>query len=185
MQFSSTFMRNIAYGILGLLAIVIMVSSFTIKNNIINSVFGVSNVKAFNDNKNNYATFGSVKEGFLDFDTSKSEYETDYNSGNYKKSACEFIKNYYNIAEPSRKFNADECEKKPNDIINRLREIKNVLDETKREYIQKLLQGVMKNKNKNNNSDDMYNVERQILKGDLEIIERYEKYIHEYIKKIK
>lgn len=65
MQFSSTFMRNIAYGILGLFAIVIMVSSFSIKNNIINSVFGVKNINAFSSENNIFSSQPkTIKEGF-------------------------------------------------------------------------------------------------------------------------
>ena len=66
MQFSDTRTRNIAYGVLGLVAIVLMVSSFSIKNNIINSVFGVKNMDVFENSKSQegFSNRKNVKEGF-------------------------------------------------------------------------------------------------------------------------
>ena len=63
MQFNSTYSRNMAYGLLGILAILIMCCSFSIKNNIINSVFGVKNIKAYNDAQE-YTHWDQGKEGF-------------------------------------------------------------------------------------------------------------------------
>lgn len=75
MQFSNTFTRNLAYGILGLLAFVILINSFNIKNNILNSLLGVKNmnaIKEYNeyDENNKYQ---SVKEGFFNKDSSNDD----------------------------------------------------------------------------------------------------------------
>ena len=80
MQFSSTSFRNTCYGILGLLAIVIMVSTFSIKNNIINSIFGVKNIKAYSNQQeytpwNNREGF-TVREGYS-FNTDKDNDKED------------------------------------------------------------------------------------------------------------
>tara|TARA_B100000902_G_C27322663_1_gene925843 strand:+ start:18099 stop:18617 length:519 start_codon:yes stop_codon:yes gene_type:complete len=76
MQFSNTSFRNIAFGILGLLLIVIMTSTFRIKNSIVNSVFGVKNINAYS-NTQEYSNWNTdnregftVREGFI-FDTEK------------------------------------------------------------------------------------------------------------------
>ena len=81
MQFSSTSLRNIAFGILALLGLLIMTSTFSIKNNIINSVFGVKNINAYNDvqeysnwNSNTREGF-TVREGF-NFEKDKENEET-------------------------------------------------------------------------------------------------------------
>ena len=73
MQFSNTFTRNIAYGILGLLVLIIFINSFNIKNNILNSLFGVKNINAINGNFENNRQYKSVREGFLNKDNSKSD----------------------------------------------------------------------------------------------------------------
>ena len=65
MQFSNTTIRNISYGVLGLLAILIMFNSFNIKNNIINSVFGVKNINAFSNENNVFSSQPkTIREGF-------------------------------------------------------------------------------------------------------------------------
>lgn len=65
MQFSNITIRNISYGVLGLLAILIMLNSFNIKNNIINSVFGVKNINALGSEANIFSSQPQkVKEGF-------------------------------------------------------------------------------------------------------------------------
>ena len=70
MQFSNNTIINISYGILGLLGLILIICSFSIKNNIINSVFGIKNmnvIKGINQNDRQYTSFKegfSVKEGF-------------------------------------------------------------------------------------------------------------------------
>jgi len=69
MQFSNETLRNIAYGVLGIFALFIMLNSFNIKNNIINSVFGIGNVDALpsiNGSSNNIFKSQNepVREGF-------------------------------------------------------------------------------------------------------------------------
>jgi hypothetical protein len=64
MQFSNTTIINISYGILGLLGLVLIVSSFSIKNNIVNSVFGIKNMNAIKGINNNDREYTSFKEGF-------------------------------------------------------------------------------------------------------------------------
>lgn len=71
MEFISTTIRNIAYGVLGLLALLIILNSFNIKNSIINSVFGVGNYSVYDNNSNSYYKKNQaqpIKEGFV-FDT--------------------------------------------------------------------------------------------------------------------
>lgn len=80
MQFSNTSTRNIAYGVLGLLALIIFVNSFNIKNSIINSVFGVKNIDAIKGNYENGRQYYQFKEGFSnnkDSDNEKYKYNTD------------------------------------------------------------------------------------------------------------
>ena len=85
MQFSSISSRNIAFGVLVLLAILIMTTTFSIKNSILTSVFGVKNVKAYSDidnlnNLNNYESVNregfTIREGFT-FNTNKDEESID------------------------------------------------------------------------------------------------------------
>lgn len=64
MQFSNTTIRNIAYGILGLLALLIFINSFNIKNSILNSLFGVKNMNAIKGNYENDRQYKTFKEGF-------------------------------------------------------------------------------------------------------------------------
>lgn len=65
MQFSNTTLRNIAYGVLGIFAIFIMLNSFNIKNNILNSVFGIGNQDALSSSSNIFTSHDTtVKEGF-------------------------------------------------------------------------------------------------------------------------
>lgn len=64
MQFPNINIQNIAFSILGLLGIIILISSFNIKTNIMNSVFGVKNINVMEDNYENNRQYANVKEGF-------------------------------------------------------------------------------------------------------------------------
>tara|TARA_B110000503_G_scaffold136659_3_gene219422 strand:+ start:954 stop:1475 length:522 start_codon:yes stop_codon:yes gene_type:complete len=74
MEFSSITIRNIAYGVLGLLALFIMLNSFNIKNSMINSVFGVGNYSVYENNSDSYykSQPQPIREGFL-FDTGNKD----------------------------------------------------------------------------------------------------------------
>ena len=78
MQFSNTTLRNIAYGILGIIALFIMLNSFNIKNNILNSVFGIGNRDALPSVNTINNIFKSqneqVREGFT-FNTDGDQVE--------------------------------------------------------------------------------------------------------------
>ena len=69
MQFKNSQMQFIAYALLGFFAVLILVNSFNIKNNILNTMYGIENINAYNSGEYQL----NVKEGF----TSKKSIKDD------------------------------------------------------------------------------------------------------------
>lgn len=60
MEFKNSTIQYIAYGLLGFFAIIILINGFSIKHNILNTIYGNKNINAFNNG--DYQL--NVREGF-------------------------------------------------------------------------------------------------------------------------
>ena len=61
MQFNNSTIQWIAYGLLGLFALLILLNGFSIKHNILNSMYGYKNINAFNTGEYQL----NLREGFV------------------------------------------------------------------------------------------------------------------------